>query len=114
LAATVYLSILGKHGLRQVAELCYHKAHYAAQQLAALPGYQLWSEGPFFHEFVLRCPRPVAEINELLLENGILGGYDLSQDYPEMKNSMLLAFTEMNSKDEIDLLVSALAEVSND
>jgi glycine dehydrogenase subunit 1 len=114
LAATVYLSILGKHGLRQVAELCYHKAHYAAQQLAALPGYQLWSQGSFFHEFVLRCPRPVAEINELLLENGILGGYDLSQDYPHMENCMLLAFTEMNSKDEIDLLVSALAEVSND
>jgi glycine dehydrogenase subunit 1 len=114
LAATVYLSILGKHGLHEVAELCYQKAHYAAQQLEALPGYQLWSQTPFFHEFVLRCPRPVAEINELLLENGILGGYDLSQDYPHMENCMLLAVTEMISKDEIDLLVSSLPEVSND
>jgi glycine dehydrogenase subunit 1 len=114
LAATVYLSILGKHGLRQVAELCYHKAHYAAQKLDALPGYQVWSQAPFFHEFVLRCPRPVQETNELLLESGILGGYNLSHDFPELENSMLLAVTEMNSKDEIDFLVSALAEVSND
>jgi glycine dehydrogenase subunit 1 len=114
LAATVYLSILGKHGLREVAELCYHKAHYAAQQLQALPGYQLWSQAPFFHEFVLRCPRPVQEINEHLLEDGILGGYDLSQDYPQLENCMLVAVTEMNSKDEIDLLVSTLAEVPND
>ena len=114
LAATVYLSILGKHGLREVAELCYHKAHYAAQQLQALPGYQLWSQVPFFHEFVLRCPRPVQEINEHLLEDGILGGYDLSQDYPQLENCMLVAVTEMNSKDEIDLLVSTLAEVPND
>ena len=114
LAATVYLSILGKHGLREVAELCYHKAHYAAQQLQALPGYQLWSQVPFFHEFVLRCPRPVQEINEHLLEDGILGGYDLIQDYPQLENCMLVAVTEMNSKNEIDLLVSTLAEVPND
>lgn len=114
LASTVYLSMLGKHGLRQVAELCYHKAHYAAQEISALPGYKVWSDAPFFHEFVVRCPRPVQEINELLLENSILGGYDLSQDYPQIENSMLLAVTEMNSKDEIDLLVSALVEVSND
>jgi glycine dehydrogenase subunit 1 len=114
LASTVYLSLLGKHGLRQVAELCYHKAHYAAQGISALPGFKVWSDAPFFHEFVVRCPRPVQEINELLLENGILGGYDLSQDYPQLENSMLMAVTEMNSKDDIDLLVSALLEVSND
>lgn len=114
LASTVYLSLLGKHGLRQVSELCYQKAHYAAQEITALPGYKVWSDAPFFHEFVVRCPKPVQEINEFLLENGILGGYDLSQDYPKLQNSMLLAVTEMNSKDDIDLLVSALVEVSND
>jgi glycine dehydrogenase subunit 1 len=113
LASTIYLSMLGKHGLRQVAELCYHKAHYAAQEITALPGYKVWSDAPFFHEFVVRCSRPVQEINDFLLENGILGGYDLSQDYPQLENSMILAVTEMNSKDDIDLLVSALVEVSN-
>ena len=114
LAATVYLSLLGKHGLRQVAELCYHKAHYAALEIASLPGYDLWSDAPFFHEFVIRCPKPVAEINDLLLENGILGGYDLGQDYPELSDHMLIAVTEMNTREDIDLLVDMLAEVSND
>ena len=114
LAATVYMSLLGKHGLRQLSELCYHKAHYAARKLASLPGYSLWSEAPFFHEFVLNCPAPVEEINDHLLDYDILGGYDLSQDYPKMENHMLVAVTEMNTIDEIDALVEALAEVSND
>lgn len=114
LAATVYMSLLGKHGLRQVSELCYHKAHYAARKLASLPGYSLWSEAPFFHEFVLNCPAPVEEINDHLLDYDILGGYDLSQDYPRMENHMLVAVTEMNTIDDIDALVEALAEVSND
>ena len=77
-----------------------------------MPGYKLWSNAPFFHEFVVRCPKPVDEINEHLLEHGILGGYDLGQDYPELENHMLIAVTEMNSKAEIDLLVSVLEEVS--
>jgi glycine dehydrogenase subunit 1 len=114
LASAVYMSLLGKHGLREVAELCYHKAHYAAQQLAALPGYQVWQDTPFFHEFVVRCPRPVAEVNAFLLANGVLGGYDLGQDYPELEGHMLLAVTEMVNRDEIDLLVDLLGEVSND
>ena len=114
LAASIYMSALGKHGLRQVAELCYHKAHYAAAQIAKLPGYRLWSGDPFFNEFVLQCPLPVAQINAYLLEEGILGGYDLSQDFPEMENCMLLAFTELNTREQIDLLVEILEEVSND
>ncbi len=111
LAATVYMSLLGKHGLRQLAELCYHKAHYAAEQIAKLPGFSLWSSTPFFHEFVVRCPAPVEEINAHLLNHGILGGYDLGQDYPELKDHMLIAVTEMNSKEDIDSLVETLAEL---
>ncbi|RMF46750.1 MAG: aminomethyl-transferring glycine dehydrogenase subunit GcvPA [Anaerolineae bacterium] len=111
LAATIYLSLLGKQGLRQVAELNYHKAHYAAQRIAELPGFALWQpQTPFFNEFVVRCPVPVADLNEHLLEHGILGGYDLGQDYPSLQGHMLLAVTEMNSREEIDLLVDVLAE----
>jgi glycine dehydrogenase subunit 1 len=113
LASAIYLSLLGKHGLRQVAELCYHKAHYAARILSKLPGYQLWSEAPLFHEFVLQCPAPVQEINSHLLEHGILGGYDLGQDYPDLNNHMLIAVTEMNSKEDIDNLAEVLGEVSH-
>lgn len=114
LASAVYMSLLGKNGLRQVAELCYHKAHYAANQIAALPGYSLWTETPFFHEFVIRCPIPVADINQHLLEHGILGGYDLGKDNPELENCMMIAVTEINSKEEIDLLVETLSEVYHD
>jgi glycine dehydrogenase subunit 1 len=113
LAAAIYMAAMGKHGLRTVAELCYHKAHYAADLIARLPGYQVLSGRPFFKEFVVRCPRPVSLINQALLEDyGILGGYDLGQDYPELSSHMLLCVTEMNTREEIEELAEALAEIA--
>jgi len=114
LASAVYLSLVGKSGLRQVAELCYHKAHYAAEQLSKLPGMGLCFNEPYFHEFALCVGQPVEQVNAHLLEHGIIGGYDLGQDYPALKDHMLIAVTEMNSKEEIDLLVGVLAEVAHD
>lgn len=112
LAATVYLSLMGKSGLRKAAELSYHKAHYAASQINALPGYSVDLTGTFFNEFVVKCPRPVAEINEALILDGIIGGVDLGADYPDLKHHMLIAVTEMNRKEEIDALVSVLESVA--
>ncbi len=66
LAFTVTLCLLGKTGLRRMAELCYHKAHYAASRISSLPGYRLVFDGPFFNEFVVACPRSIAEVNERL------------------------------------------------
>ncbi|HTX92236.1 MAG TPA: aminomethyl-transferring glycine dehydrogenase subunit GcvPA [Anaerolineales bacterium] len=114
LASAIYLSLLGKSGFRQVAELCYHKAHYAAGKIAKVKGYSLCFEAPFFHEFSVCCPKPVEEINDHLLEHGFLGGYDLGQDYPSLKDHLLVAVTEMNTKDEIDAMVDVLAEVAHD
>jgi glycine dehydrogenase subunit 1 len=115
LAAAVYLVTMGKRGLRQVAELCYHKAHYAASKVAELPDYTVLGDSRFFNEFVVQCPRPVAEVNSYLLDNwGIIGGYDLERDYPDRSGQMLIAVTEMNSREEIDSLTAALAEVDND
>jgi glycine dehydrogenase subunit 1 len=112
LAAGVYLAAMGKRGLRQVAELCYHKAHYAARQIAALPGFELADDAPFFKEFAVRCPIPVQAINdELLDEWGIVGGLDLGRFYPDREDQMLLCVTEMNTKEEIDYLVEALTEI---
>ena len=111
LAACVYLSTLGKSGLRQVAELCYHKAHYAAAEINLLPGYRVDLEREFFNEFVVYCPRPVAEINASLQEHKIIGGYDLSRDYPHLGNAMLVAVTEMNTREQIDGLVKALGNI---
>jgi glycine dehydrogenase subunit 1 len=114
LGSAIYMSVLGKTGMQQVAELCYQKAHYAAEQISKIPGYSLCFTDPFFHEFSLCCPKPVSEINTHLLDHGILGGYDLSQDYPSLPNHMLIAVTEMNTKEEIDMLVDVLKEVSHD
>lgn len=113
LASTVYMSLLGKYGLRQVAELCFHKAHYAAKAISDLPGFSLWSTTPIFNEFVIQTPTPVSDINDLLLDHDILGGYDLSRDYPELSSHMLVAVTEMNTHDGIDQLVDVLSEVSH-
>jgi glycine dehydrogenase subunit 1 len=76
--------------------------------MAALPGYELVFDGPFFKEFALRGPRPAAEIAGALHKHKILGGYDLGQHYPELKNTSLWAVTEMNSREQIDRLVAAL------
>ncbi|MDI7274438.1 MAG: aminomethyl-transferring glycine dehydrogenase subunit GcvPA [Anaerolineae bacterium] len=111
LAAAVYLSALGPRGLRQVAELCYHKSHYAAQAIVQVPGFAVLDRRPFFKEFVVRCPLPVAEVNDRLLEWDIIGGYDLGNDYPHLAGHMLLCVTEMNTRGEIDELVMALRAI---
>jgi glycine dehydrogenase subunit 1 len=112
LASTIYTSLLGKTGLRQVAELCYHRAHYAAAEIAKLPGYELLTPEPFFKEFAVRTPRPVSELNRELERYGIVGGYNLTQDYPQLGDAMLIAVTELNSKADIDGLVTALKELA--
>lgn len=117
LAACVYMATMGKEGMHQVAILCYQKAHYAAQQIAKLDGYRVVNSDSanrleFFNEFVVECPKPVAEINRALAKKKIIGGYDLSNEYPHFKNGMLLAVTEMNTREQIDALVTALGEVA--
>jgi glycine dehydrogenase subunit 1 len=113
LAAAVYMATLGRWGMRQVAELCYHRAHYAANLLDGLDDYTVLGDGPFFKEFVVACPRPVKEINDRLLDGwGVIGGYDLGRDYVHLSDHMLLCVTEMNPREEIDLLAEALAEVA--
>ncbi len=114
LASTVYMSLLGRQGLRQVAELCYHKAHHAADRIAQIPGFSVCSGAPFFHEFIVCCPKPVEEINDYLLNYNILGGYDLGQDYPGLENHMLVAVTELISAEDIDAFCEALEEAVND
>ncbi len=105
LAATVYLTAMGKSGLRRAAELCYHKAHYAAEAISKLKGYSLVFKQPFFKEFAIRCPMPPEKINRILFKEKIIGGLDVSH---LVDNGMLLCVTEMNSRQEIDRLVSAL------
>ena len=108
LMSTIYLASFGRHGLRHVAELCYHKAHYAASKLKEIPGYSVPMSGTFFQEFVVKCPGDPSEINERLLDYGIIGGADISSQVP---NGMLVCVSELNTREEIDSLATALAEI---
>ncbi len=105
-----YLACMGKVGLRHIAELTYHKAHYAASLIERIPGYSLPLSGTFFQEFVAQCPIPPSEVNARLLERGIIGGLDVSDRIP---NGLLLCVTEMNTREEIEALAEALGEIGS-
>jgi len=114
LAATVYMSLLGKNGLPQVSQLCYDYAQYAAEKISTLEGYKVITPKPFFHEFAVQCPTSVDHINQHLLNEGILGGFSLENDFAGLENCVLLAFTEKCTKDSIDLLCEILEESHHD
>ncbi|MBI5567922.1 MAG: aminomethyl-transferring glycine dehydrogenase subunit GcvPA [Chloroflexi bacterium] len=113
LAAATYMATVGRCGLEAVARLCWHKSHYAAKKIDALDGFKVLSGKPFFKEFVVKLPKPTEAVNEFLLDEfDIIGGYDLGQDYPHLKNHMLVAVTETNNKQEIDDLATGLKEAA--
>jgi glycine dehydrogenase subunit 1 len=108
LAATIHLSLLGKEGVRELAEACLQKAHYAQDALTRLPGVTAAFRGPFFHEFVIRTQEKPEDINRRLLDKGIIGGLPLGRFYPELADSLLVCVTETKSRAEIDRFVSAM------
>ncbi len=113
LLVTIYLSAMGKRGLREVAEQSYHKAHYAAQEIAKLPGYSLAFAGPFFNEFVVRCRdnQTVERLQAVCQQAGIVGGYGLGKVYPQYADCLLLCCTETNLREDIDRLVEVFAKI---
>jgi glycine dehydrogenase subunit 1 len=112
LGAAAYLATMGKSGLRGVAELCFHRSHYAAAEIRKLKGFAINPQAPtrpFFKEFVVQLPGPVGEINaHLKKRHGIIGGYDLGRNYPHLRDHILVAVTEINTRASIDRLVLAL------
>jgi glycine dehydrogenase subunit 1 len=116
LAAATYLATMGRDGLRQVAELCFQKSHYAAGKIGGLDGLSVNPQAPgkpFFKEFVVRLKQPVAAVNRRLREEfGIVGGYDLGADYPHLQHHMLIAVTEVHTRAAIDQLVAALDQIA--
>jgi glycine dehydrogenase subunit 1 len=109
LMATIYLSTLGRDGLREVAEQNLQKAHYAAKKVAAVDGYALAFPGPFFNEFVVETPRPARELRDALVEHGVVAGLPLDRYYDGMENHLLVAVTETASRASIDRLAELLA-----
>lgn len=113
LCASVYLSTLGKQGIREVAELNVQKAHYAARTFAGRAKLDIPFAAPFFNEFVVKlgAGADVAALNGKLLEHGFIGGYDLGRDYPELAGYMLVAVTEQRSREDIDQFADRLEEL---
>ncbi len=112
LAAVVYLSLQGKHGLTETAELCANKAAYVHQRLTAIPGVKPHFEGkPFFNEFVLDMPRESGEVIAALIEKGFAPGFPLARYYENMENSILISVTEKNTKEQIGMFAEALESV---
>lgn len=109
LAASVAMTALGKKGVREMAAANIQKAHYTKQALKQ-KGIPVVFEGPIFNEFVVKLNKPIKEINQKLLNSQIIGGYDLGRDFPELANHMLIAVTELRSKEEIDTFVSELGD----
>ncbi|MBL4951427.1 aminomethyl-transferring glycine dehydrogenase subunit GcvPA [Neobacillus sp. YIM B02564] len=110
LAAAVAMTALGKKGIREIAAANLQKAHYAKNAFKQA-GFEVVYDGHSFNEFVIKLNRPVKEINQKLLHKGIIGGYDLGRDYPDLVHHMLIAVTEQRTKEEIDTLVRELGDM---
>ncbi|MGH7320256.1 MAG: glycine dehydrogenase, partial [Candidatus Rokuibacteriota bacterium] len=109
LGATLYLALMGKDGLRQVAALSTAKAHYAAGVLGQVPGVTARFGAPFFKEFVLRLPKSPDRVLRVLRKRRILGGVALGQFDRALRDAVLVAVTERRTRAEIDAYASALA-----
>jgi glycine dehydrogenase subunit 1 len=112
LAVTIYLSLLGKNGLKMLAEQNLAKAHYAARQLATIPGVATPFTGPYFNEFVVRTPGDANELLAELQKQKIMGGLNLERFYPELRNHLLVCVTETVSREAIDRTVEAFSRAA--
>ncbi|MCS7021888.1 MAG: aminomethyl-transferring glycine dehydrogenase subunit GcvPA [Gemmataceae bacterium] len=110
LRAAVYLTALGPQGLRETAELCLRKAHYAAQQLTRIAGVELRFRRPFFKEFTVRWPGPTHSLPHQLRQRGLLAALPLGRWFPHLHDCFTLAVTEKRTRAEIDALAAALQD----
>jgi glycine dehydrogenase subunit 1 len=110
-AATLYLSLLGPHGLRQTAAHSHANSRALADKLCAIDGVERVFNRPGFHECVLRLPQAAAAVLSALAERGILGGFDLSSAYPQIDNAILVCATETKTEDDLNRYATVLQEV---
>ncbi len=108
LCAIVYMSLLGKHGIGELAGLCSAKANYAVKRLTGATGVKLRFNAPFFNEFALQLPVEAGGVIGKLIEKGIAAGFPLGYYYPELADCMLIAVTEKRTREEIGYLAEAL------
>ena len=110
-ASTIHMSILGADGLEKVASSCHANTVSLVNQLGRIEGVSSAFAGPCFHEAVLQLDRAAADVLLALAEKNIQGGYDLSEDYPELGHAILVCATEMRTEEEIAAYADALQEI---
>jgi glycine dehydrogenase subunit 1 len=110
-ASTIHMALLGPQGLEQVAASCHQNTNSLVEQLTAIKGVELGFAGARFHEAVLKLSQPADQVLQALADKNILGGFDLSKDYPELGNAILVCATEMRSDDEMNSYAQALKEI---
>jgi glycine dehydrogenase subunit 1 len=110
-AATIYMSLVGPHGLARVAATCMQRSAELVAALEKVPGVRVAFSGPRFHEAVLLLDRPVRGVLEALAARGIVGGCDISHDYPALGNALLVCATETRTLQDIETYARTLAEV---
>ena len=114
LRATIYLSLMGPQGMREVAQLCLQKSHYAAEQLARHARFSLPFERPFFKEFVVRdADSQVEPLLAEAMDQGVMAGVPLGEWYPELEDCFLVAVTEKRTKQDIDRWANCLSRAAN-
>ena len=111
LRASTYLALMGPQGMKEAAELCWEKSHYAAERLSKVPGLSVRFNGAFFKEFVLKTPGKAEQYLSPLLKAGFHAGVPLGRWYKGMDDCLLVAVTEKRSKEEIDRLADAWTKV---
>ena len=110
-AATIYMALVGFHGLRSVASRSHQNTTRLVDGLTAIDGVERVFDGPYFHEVTLRLDRPVAPVLEALASQDILGGLDLSALYPDLGDALLVCATETKTDADVDTYIAALGDI---
>jgi len=110
-AATIHMALLGAEGLARAAATCHQNTNALVESLSGIAGVEPLFEGPAFHERVLRLPMDAGEALKAVAAHNVLGGYDLSADYPELGNAILVCATEKRTTEEIDDYTNKLSRV---
>lgn len=111
LRASIYLSLLGKEGLKETAQLCLNKALYMKERLRVIPNIKVYEDLPIFNEFVIQLPIDAGECAGMMIDRGFAAGFPLGRYYPGLENYLLLAVTEKRTKHEIGHFAEALEDV---
>ena len=111
-AATIYMALLGPQGLERVAASSHANSRNLAEKLTAIEGIEKVFNRPSFHENLYRFELPVADVMRALAAQGIVGGVDVMEDYPELGNCLLICATETKSEADLDSFVEALQRIS--